>query len=40
MESALVESYLEELKEELATLRSEIRHEVDEMTELVHEFVN
>ncbi|GAA5943913.1 S8 family peptidase [Sporobolomyces koalae] len=40
MESALVESYLEELKEELATLRSEIRHEVDEMTELVHELVN
>ncbi|GAA6007832.1 hypothetical protein JCM11491_003981 [Sporobolomyces phaffii] len=40
LESALVESYLEEIKEELATLRSEIRHEVDEMAELVHEFVN
>jgi len=40
MESALAESYLEELREELESLRSEIRHEVDEMTELVKEFVH
>lgn len=40
LESALVESYLEDLEEELAALRSEIRHEVEEMNELVHELVN
>ncbi|GAA6058583.1 hypothetical protein JCM10212_007022 [Sporobolomyces blumeae] len=38
VEDALAESYLEDLKAELAELRSEIRHEVEEMVELVHEF--
>ncbi|GAA6005714.1 hypothetical protein JCM10207_005305 [Rhodosporidiobolus poonsookiae] len=40
IDAALVDAYLEDLKDEIASLKSELKEEIDEMTELVRELAH